>query len=219
MNNIIEDLTNKKFGRWTVLERAPNKNGAVYWKCKCDCGAIKEVKGSNLRLGNSKSCGCLSRELSSERMKIHGGRKTRLYEIWYNMRQRCYNSNIESYKNYGGRGIIVCNEWKNDFVSFRDWALSNGYTESLTLDRIDVNKNYCPENCRWVSQLMQQNNRSNNHYITYNNQNKTLAEWARELNFTYKMLEHRINRGWTVEEAFTIPKGGKRKKKGNKNVS
>jgi hypothetical protein len=145
-------------------------------------------------------------------MKIHGGRKTRLYEIWYNMRQRCYNSNIESYKNYGGRGIIVCDEWKNDFVSFRDWALSNGYTESLTLDRIDVNKDYCPENCRWVSQLIQQNNRSNNHYITYNNQNKTLAEWARELNFTYKMLEHRINRGWTIEEAFTIPKGGRRKK-------
>ena len=155
MNNIIEDLTNKKFGRWTVLERVPNKNGAVYWKCKCDCGVIKEVKSSNLKLGNSKSCGCLSRELSSERMKIHGGRKTRLYEIWYNMRQRCYNSNIESYKNYGGRGIIVCDEWKNDFVSFRNWALSNGYTESLTLDRIDVNKNYYPENCRWVSQLIQ----------------------------------------------------------------
>ena len=172
----IEDLTGKKFGRLLVLERAQNRNGAVYWKCQCDCGTIKEIRGCHLRSGGTKSCGCLSKELASKRMIAHGERKTRLYEIWYNMRQRCTNPNLKCYKNYGGRGITLCEEWK-DYQNFSNWAKSNGYTEELTLDRIDSNKNYCPENCRWVSQLIQQNNRTNNHYITYNNKTQSMADW------------------------------------------
>lgn len=141
---------------------------------------------------------------------VHGETHTILYQLWSSVRNRCNNPNAQKYARYGGRGIEVCEEWDSSYQSFRDWCLKNGYKDGLTIERMDVNGNYCPENCVFASQKVQQNNRTNNHLLTYEGETHTMAEWADILGLPYKMLEHRINRGWTVEDAFTIPKGGKR---------
>lgn len=141
---------------------------------------------------------------------VHGERHTLLYKLWSSVRNRCNNPNNRKYARYGGRGIKVCEEWDSSYTVFRDWCLENGYEKGLTIERIDVNGDYSPTNCIFASQKVQQNNRTNNHLLTYQGITHTMAEWADILGFSYKVLEHRINRGWTVEDAFTIPKGGKR---------
>lgn len=147
---------------------------------------------------------------------------TRIYRTWCNMKGRCYRKTAKRYNLYGGRGIKVCDEWKNSFIAFYDWALNNGYQDNLTIDRINVNGNYEPSNCRWVSNLEQQSNRSNNRFITYNNMTKTLSEWARIYNLNFKTLQKRIDEGWSVEKALKTrkltPKDmiGKPTKKSNK---
>lgn len=126
---------------------------------------------------------------------VHGGEPQKLYNAWCNMRRRCYEKKNHKYKNYGGRGIKICDDWLHDFCSFRDWALSNGYSETLTLDRVDVNGNYEPNNCRWVTQKTQQNNRSNNHRIEYNGEIHTMAEWAEITGISYRTIKDREKRG------------------------
>lgn len=156
----------EKFERLTVIEYAGKaKNGSLLVKCVCDCGAEKIIRLCSLRDGSIKSCGCLHKELLAKRNKVitnktHGKSRTRLYRIWTHMKQRCYNSNDKkTFRNYGGRGIRVCDEWLNDFTVFYDWALSNGYADDLSIDRIDVNGNYEPSNCRWATMQEQQNNK------------------------------------------------------------
>lgn len=168
------NIAGQKFGRLTVTERiGVLKNGSVIWRCQCECGQMATATTAHLKGGFVQSCGCLKREKSSEagkRSVKHGGcsridpKQNRLYSVWRNMKYRCNNPNAKPYPNYGGRGIKVCSEWENSFEAFKAWALKTGYDYDapygkLTLDRIDCNGDYCPENCRWVDMKVQADNR------------------------------------------------------------
>ena len=207
---IVKRLENQKFGRLTVVrELGRSRSGGTLWLCKCDCGGEKVVSSDSLRQGKTRSCGCIKREQNLEMFVTHGETGSPLWKLWNNVRNRCNNPNNHKYANYGERGIKVCSEWETNYTAFRDWCMANGYTKGLTIERIDVNGDYSPSNCIFATQKTQQNNRTNNHQITYKGVTKTLAQWAEHLGMRYSMLEHRINRGWSVEDAFTIPKGGK----------
>ena len=200
------DLVGKKFGRLTVLKYVYSKYKKRHWLCQCDCGNISVVSTSQLKSGKTKSCGCLRRETTSQNAKkiksTHHLTNTRIYNIWRSMKKRCYLKTHHAYKYYGGRGITICEEWKNDFMSFYNWSIANGYKENLTLDRIDVNGNYEPNNCRWVGWEVQQNNRRDNIHIKYNGETKTIYEWSEILNIKYCTLWWRIKNGWSIEEAL-----------------
>lgn len=208
------DLTGMKFGRLTVLEESsslvsPKGKKSTTWKCRCECGQVVCVRTELLRNGKTRSCGCLNSEVAFNKSMTHGRSNTHIYDIWCGMISRCKNKN---YENYGGRGICVCDEWKGEhgFENFYKWAMEDGYVEGKkrseqSLDRIDVNGNYCPENCRWTSYLEQQNNRRNNKLIEYKGEIRTLAEWCRELGIGYSKTELRLKRGWGIDEAFEKP--------------
>lgn len=209
-----KDLSERQFGRLKVISRAedhvcPSGYRSVMWLCECDCGNKVTVRAKSL-LGNvSQSCGCLQKELASKRVKKHGGFGTRLYAIWDSMRQRCYNPRNQAYKNYGARGITVQPEW-NDFQKFREWALQNGYDENaprgeITLDRIDVNKNYYPENCRWVNMGVQSTNKRNTVYIEYQGEQYTINELSKILDIPYGVIHNRRRLGWSDERIVSTP--------------
>ncbi|MGI6068917.1 MAG: AP2 domain-containing protein [Blautia sp.] len=158
------DLTGQRFGRWTVISRAkdyisPNGYKSTQFLCECDCGNRTIVRGCNLRNGKSKSCGCLQPESVAKANSTHGDTGSRLYRIWKGIKSRCYISSSSNFEHYGGRGIQVCEEWKNSFEAFKTWALLNGYTDKLSIDRIDSDGDYKPENCRWVTNEIQARNR------------------------------------------------------------
>lgn len=201
-----EDLIGKRIGHWTVLGVSYTKgNGNVYLKCKCDCGKIKEVFYGNLVRQTTLSCGCEAKKKTSERTKTHGLSKTRLFDIWRGMKQRCYDKKCSGYNHYGSRGIIVCDKWKNDFKTFYDWSMSNGYKDNLTIDRIDVNGNYEPSNCRWTTVKEQARNTRNNRYITYNGETHCLSEWEEIKKLPKGIITSRLSRGYTETEALTVP--------------
>jgi len=199
------DLVNQRFGRLTVISfTGIDNNCNSLWECKCDCGNITTVRGNFLKDGHTKSCGC---DRKSSHF-THKKSKTRLYVIWKNMKSRCYYKNNNSFKNYGERGIVVCDEWKNNYESFEKWAINNGYVESsgykCTIDRIDPNGNYCPENCRWVSPKEQSRNKRNTIYLEYNNQKKPLTEWCEIYNIDYPTARYRYKNNFSFEKIFEI---------------
>ena len=201
-----KDFTGKKYGRLTVVSRTDRKSGHNWiYLCKCDCGNFKEVSTSNLTGGSVKSCGCLSYENRKKSRPKHGMARDRLYHLYYGIRYRCYNTNSAEYNRYGGRGIKMCEEWKNSFESFKSWSLDNGYNKDLTIDRIDNNGNYEPSNCRWVDRFVQQNNTRRNKFYEYNGELLTLSQLAQKYNFNVQTLFHRLKKYPTVKEAIETP--------------
>lgn len=259
---LLHDLTGKRFGYYTVIERTENKNGRTMWKCRCDCGEERIVFASNLVRGLTRSCGCKQRDLLSDANKVDisgkkfgkltvlkmlpdtrgdalfeclcdCGNKTvcvgrdlknghtkscgclsmaanglsydRIYREWLNMRQRCQNEKHISYKDYGGRGIKVCDEWDNSFLAFHDWAMVNGYNDSLSIDRIDVDGNYEPSNCQWITMKEQQSNKRNNVFLTYCGETKSVSEWSKITGISISTLNSRRRKGWSEKDCIEKP--------------
>lgn len=196
-----KDLTGRQFGRLTVTKFSHiNKYRQSVWECRCVCGNKTTVVGGQLVSGHIKGCGCLQGGVET-----HGMTHSRLYRIWIGMKTRCENPTEPDYHLYGGRGIAICDEWK-DFAAFNDWAMSNGYRDDLSIDRKNTDGDYCPENCRWATMKEQQNNRRNNRLITHNGKTQSLAQWSAELGISRHTLNSRINlMGWSAERALTEP--------------
>lgn len=203
------DLKNQRFGRLVARERCgSNSQRCALWICDCDCGNECIVSSHNLRTLHTQSCGCLQRENTSVANTTHGKRHSKLYGVWNSMIGRCKRESSSAYKDYGGRGISVCEDWM-DFQIFYNWAIENGYREGLSIDRIDVNGNYCPENCRWTTKIVQANNKRNNEVIEYNGIQHTASEWSRILGIKHCTLRKRLREGWSIEKAFSTPiRGG-----------
>lgn len=211
------DLTGRNFGKLTVIKRVEDhiqKSGVpkAMWLCKCECGGERIVYGQALRAGKAIDCGCGNHErlsaLSKKHATTHGGSRTRLYRVWRIMRERCSCTYSKQYKQYGARGVRVCDEW-NDFEVFRRWAYKNGYDPEAkrgecTLDRIDVNGNYEPGNCRFVNMAAQCRNKRNNWMIAYNGKTQCMSDWAKELGIKRLTLRNRLVQGWSIERAFTV---------------
>lgn len=208
--NAKVDFTGMRFGRLTVISIVEKSKSL--WNCKCDCGSEIKLYTSQF-LGTTKSCGCLKREQPkwiAEKSTTHGMSKTRLYTTWAGMKERCLNPNDDCYNRYGGRGITVCDEWINSFENFRDWAYSSGYDDNSTareqsIDRIDPNGNYCPENCRWVDFYTQQKNKENTWYINVNGEKITILDFCRAHNIsTPTTVKNQVDKGYTPEEIINI---------------
>lgn len=202
--NKVKNLTGKRFGRLTVIGVDDRGTKKTYWNCLCDCGNIKSVRSDSLQNGAIKSCGCLKKEqdkknlINDEMRKVErfGGKfgHIRIHSIWSSMKGRCYNTNDARYSDYGGRGITVCDEWRNDFFAFYSWAMENGYSDDMTIDRIDNDRGYSPENCRWVDNRTQARNRRTNINITIGNATKTLTEWCEIFELPYSQIHARYER-------------------------
>jgi len=198
------DLSKQKFGRLIVIERVENYK----WLCKCDCGIEKIIRGSSLKSGDTKSCGCLAKEQLIKRSTKHGhnkkGKQTKIYQSWRHMIERCTNSNYSEYQYYGGRGITVCERWLN-FENFLE-DMDEPPTQEHSIDRIDNDGNYCKSNCRWATKREQARNTRRNLLITFDGETQCLMWWAEKFNINYHTLYNRIYRnGWPIEKALTTP--------------
>lgn len=211
------DLTGKRFGLLTVIEREPNAaHGIAVWRCKCDCGQYTSVRGNNLKSGAVKSCGCLRH--ATAKNKTHGMSKTHLYRVWAGVKRRCYYKKDVAYKNYGGRGIKMCDEWRNSSEQFIKWAVASGYREGLTIERIDNDGDYCPNNCTWVPLNEQANNRRMCLQFEHDGRTLNLAQWCKELGLNYSRTHNRIYKlKWPFEKAISEPVDEKKRagKKGD----
>lgn len=197
----VRDLKGERFGRLEVVEFVGIQNHFAMWLCRCDCGNTTIVRGGNLTAGQVRSCGCLAKLNGI----THGGSKTRLYRIWYGIIRRTEDATRDDYKRYGAKGIRICDEWRHDFVAFRDWALSNGYDDTLSIDRIDNLGNYEPSNCCWVSKSAQENNKRLTKRLTVDGISKTPAEWERVSGIPASRIRRRIKAGWDNRRAVFEP--------------
>ena len=193
-----KNLIGQSFGRLTVIaegktRESDNKRKRYYWLCQCSCGSQpKEINQNSLLSGEIISCGCYHSEHNHEYGFKHGMSHTRIYTIWSGMIQRCCNPNAKNYPRYGGRGVTVCEEWK-EFKNFYEWSKISGYSDNLTIERLDNNGNYCPENCTWITKEKQMRNTRRNHYIKYNDEELTLTEWARKFDMNVETLRYQVN--------------------------
>lgn len=221
------DYTGRKIEKLTFIKRLENSpKNHVQWLCKCDCGNERIVNTAEMSYKSMQFC---CNECKVQRKKsihvngkpynLHGMKNTPLYKIWASMKIRCQNEGASRYERYGGRGITICNEWinENGFMNFYNWAMASGYEEGLTLDRINVDGNYEPSNCRWVTMREQQNNRSNNLLLTYNGKTKTASQWEDETGIKQGTISARIRNGWSVERALTEKPWGRSVKNAEKN--
>lgn len=199
------DLTGQRFGRLVVLARAENKGSKVQWLCKCDCGKLTITLGDSLRFGRTQSCGCRQREVARVLKTKYPNKNSRLYSIWCDMKARCYVITNPNYIHYGGRGIYICEEWREDYKAFESWSLEHGYKDDFTIDRINNDGPYSTQNCHWVGRLIQANNKRNNILLEFSGKRKTIAQWARDTGIPYDTLNNRIHLGWTDEEVLTTP--------------
>lgn len=194
------DLTGQKFERLTVIKYIGNSK----WLCQCNCGKFTTPIGYNLRKGLAKSCGCLARENIIKSSYKHGCKHTKLYDVWCGIKDRCYNKNAKAYIYYGARGITICDEWKNNFINFKNWAEANGYKEGLSIERKDVNSDYCPENCCFISLKEQSRNKTNTLKYEYNGKLYTLTELSEMFNISYDVLFYRLAVAhWNLNDAIS----------------
>lgn len=205
-----EDLSGQAFGRLTVVQFEGKQGKHLTWKCKCACGKTSIVLGINLKSGHTSSCGCLREEMRPTLTLTHGmarsgKRRTSMYRSWAGMLQRCTNSNNDKFQHYGARGITVCARWLESFENFYA-DMGEPPTPKHSIDRKDVNGDYCPDNCKWSTQEEQCNNKRNNLLIEFNGQIKTIPRWSRETGICLMTLRNRIlELGWPVEKALTTP--------------
>jgi hypothetical protein len=204
------DITGRRFGKLTVIKISDKRNSSndILWECQCDCGKYKLIISGSLRHGMTASCGCLQGH------PTHGDWNKRIRIIWINMMRRCYKTTDKQYMDYGGRGIRVCQAWKN-YSKFKDWAYSNGYKDDLTIERIKVNKGYNPNNCKWATRTEQANNRRSNRLLSVNGEVKTIADWGRISGIKPSVISSRVIMGWSANDAIFKPIN----KKGDKNVN
>lgn len=206
------DLTGKRFGDWEVLYEEPQEKYRRKWRCRCVCGKESSVWQDNLTRGLSTGCGCRAIKARADKTRTHGKRHTRLYTVWCNMRRRCYYTADSSYKNYGGRGITVCDEWlgHDGFQNFWNWAYASGYDENApkgqcTLDRINVNGNYCPENCRWITMGQQARNKQNTVWVEFGGERVSLTDFSEQNEVSHGLAWGRLNRGWEPLDTMFVP--------------
>ena len=196
------DITGNRYGRLTVLGYAYTKEKKAYWTCQCDCGSVVIKQSALIRYGHTRSCGCLHKDQLSEmsrRYNIIAPR--RLYQVWHGMLDRCENEKARYFYNYGGRGISICDEW-HDYEKFASWALSNGYSDELTIERIDNNGNYSPNNCKWATKKEQENNKRTNHFVTMDGETKTISQWCELYGTKPVTVQSRLRLGWSEEKAI-----------------
>lgn len=202
------DLTGQKFGRLIAIRNTNTKNkwNTYIWECKCDCGKTVLVDCHKLRSGNTKSCGCLyidkAKTMSKKYLQKHGKCDSAIYHIYTEIKSRCFNHNNKSYKYYGGRGITICDEWLNDFMSFYNWAINNGYEKGLSIERMDTNGNYEPSNCCWISMKEQQRNKRNNVYFDYGGNKYLQSDLCKKFKINVSTFRNRIKKGISVNEAI-----------------
>ena len=204
------DIEGEKFGMLSVTEyHGRNKQRESLWKCLCDCGNITITTGHRIRYGKVKSCGCISHEITAAANTKHGmarnGKRHPIYDIWTNMKDRCYNPNFKQFKDYGGRGITVCEEWQ-EFIPFMEWATKNGYKRELQIDRIDNSKGYSPSNCRFATRSQNQRNMRRNRHVTINGITKLMIEWCEITGLHFRTISLRIEKGWPDAMLLLPPK-------------
>jgi len=199
----IKDITGNRYGRWTVVGFSHTHNKASYWNCRCDCGTLRTHQRSALISGSTYSCGCFRGELLTVRNTTHGRRHSPEYGSWRAMKERCQNPRSSKFYLYGGRGIAICDRWQRFDNFFADMGPKP--TPDHTLERIDTNGNYEPDNCRWIPGAEQAANRRNNHRVTIGEDTRTIAEWRRHFHISKSTYDARIHLGWSIESALTTP--------------
>lgn len=206
INTLVKDLTDRVFGRWHVISFSHTTNiGHAYWNCVCECGTHRAVSGTSLIRGSSKSCGCFNRERAIECSTKHGKCHTPEYRVWKKLLRRCYEQNDKSYHNYGGRGIAVCDQWRNSFESFIN-DMGTRPSKNHSIDRIDNDGNYEPNNCRWATPKQQSRNRRVNIMLTCHGKTMCISDWSREVGITIGAIKWRLKQGWSIERALTEPR-------------